>query len=170
VQYDAPAKIRRTQTGAVLSCEHSIERALRAGGHRVTVQRSKILTALRHARGHLTADAIHERVTAAEPHAAISLSTVYRTLEALRDAGLVVQLETGTGAAVFEWAHERGPHHHLVCRDCGAVGEVSSDAVERLAEEIRHESGFEPEIRHLGITGRCAGCADRAAVKSRGGA
>lgn len=151
-----------------MSCEGEVERAIRQSGCRVTVQRSKILSALRHGTGHQTADEIHGDVLSSDPHAVISLSTVYRTLETLQQAGVVSALDAGTGTMVYEWADQARPHHHLVCRDCGDVQEIALDGVERLEDEIRGRSHFTPDIRHMGIGGLCAACAEALERRERG--
>ena len=62
-------------------------KTLREHGFRLTPQRRLILAALRHAGGHSSAQEIRDAVQAAYPD--VDASTVYRTLTALRDAGLV---------------------------------------------------------------------------------
>jgi len=50
--------------------------------------------------------------------------TVYRALEALQGAGLVVRVELGHGHAHFELVAGKPHHHHAVCADCGTVEDV----------------------------------------------
>lgn len=142
-----------------MSCEVEIERAIREGGRRMTVQRAKIVTALRHGGDHQTAEAIHARVLEQEPHAGISLSTVYRTLETLREMSLVSPLDSGSGTTTYEWSTPERPHHHLVCRECEGVVEIELPALVGVQGQIREDTGFEPDFDHLGISGVCAGCA-----------
>ena len=141
-----------------MSCEAEVERALRASGRRFTMQRSKILAALRHGDGHQTADEICARVRREDPHAGISLSTVYRTLETLKQMRLVSDLHTRSGTATYEWTEQERPHHHLVCRQCGQAVEIELPELAAIEDEIRTRSGFEPDIRHLGISGVCSRC------------
>jgi len=120
-----------------------------------------VLAALRHSEGHRTAEELFEAVTTSRvPSAPVSLSTVYRTLEALEDMHLVSKLAAGI-TATYEWVGEEAAHHHLVCDECGQVSAVQLDSIDALTKEIRAQSGFEPIIRHLGIGGRCADCAAR---------
>ncbi len=142
----------------LVSCESEVEQALRASGRRVTVQRSKILAAVRHSDGHASADQIFERVRTEDPHAGISLSTVYRTLGTLRQMQLVSELDSVSGTATYERADSESSHHHLVCRECGEATEVELPALGRIEVEIEERTGFEPDIRHLGISGLCAAC------------
>jgi len=142
----------------VVSCESEVEQALRESGRRVTVQRSKILAAVRHSDGHASADQIFERVRTDDPHAGISLSTVYRTLDTLKQMQLVSELDSASGTATYERADGESRHHHLVCRQCGEATEVELPALSRIEAEIQQRTGFEPDIRHLGISGLCAAC------------
>ena len=60
---------------------------LRKRGYRLTPQRHMILSVIQEADGHLSIDQITQRVQERNPY--VSLSTVYRTLELLRELGLV---------------------------------------------------------------------------------
>lgn len=142
-----------------MSCELDVARAIREGGLRLTVQRAKIVAALRHGGDHQTAEAIHARVLEQEPHTGISLSTVYRTLETLREMNLVSLLDPGSGTTTYEWSTPERPHHHLVCRECEGVMEIELPALAGVQGQIREGTGFEPDFDHLGISGLCAGCA-----------
>jgi Fe2+ or Zn2+ uptake regulation protein len=139
-----------------VSCESEIAGILRARGLRHTAQRASILATLRHAEGHLTAAEVHAGLDSP-----IALSTVYRTLEGLRDAGVVSALE-GARGTTFEWT-EAPSHHHLRCLRCGSVTEIELPRLLRVEAEIRARTGFEANIRHLGIAGLCASCRDTAA-------
>ncbi|GAB3740549.1 Fur family transcriptional regulator [Microlunatus parietis] len=85
----------------------------------------------------------------------IGLTTVYRTLQSMADAGEVDALRTGDG----EMAYRRcstGHHHHLVCRVCGRTVEVTGPAVERWATRVAEENGFREVSHDLEIFGTCA--------------
>lgn len=85
----------------------------------------------------------------------IGLTTVYRTLQSMADAGEVDALRTGEG----EMAYRRcstGHHHHLVCRVCGRTVEVTGPAVERWATRVAEENGFREVSHDLEIFGTCA--------------
>lgn len=143
------------------------EQAIRATGRRMTMQRSKILDALRSLEGHQAADAIYAEVCRHDPRAEMALSTVYRTLDTLVQMGLVAAFDDGTGTVRYEWAGDAQPHHHLVCDDCGHVDEVALDSVPALEHEVDHRHGFAAEIRHLAIRGQCADCRDDRPSRSR---
>ena len=87
----------------------------------------------------------------------IGLTTVYRTLQTLADAGEVDVLRTGSGEAVYRRcsAHH---HHHLVCRHCGRTVEIEGPTVEVWAERVAAEHGFTDVSHTVEIFGRCATC------------
>ena len=92
---------------------------------------------------------------------AIGLTTVYRTLQTLADAGEIDVLRTGSGESAYRRcsAHH---HHHLVCRNCARTVEVEGPAVERWAERIAAEHGFSEVSHTVEIFGTCADCAAKA--------
>ena len=87
----------------------------------------------------------------------IGLTTVYRTLQGLADAGDVDVIRTGDGEAAYRRC-STGHHHHLVCRSCGRAVEVSGPAVERWANAVAAEHGFRDVSHDLEIFGTCANC------------
>jgi Fur family ferric uptake transcriptional regulator len=128
---------------------------LRAHGHRVTRARRAICDVLVGAVGeHLTAAEVAGRVPGVDP------STVYRTLDALQDLGLVEHLHLGHGAGAYHVAPER-PHHHLVCDVCGRTVDVPVAELQRAVEGVTGPHGFVPDLTHFAIVGRCADCVDR---------
>ena len=130
------------------------EDRLRASGMRVTAQRHHIYDAVNRLR-HATPEAILAEVSASLP--GVNLSTVYRCLEALENAGLVSHTHLGHTPLTYH-AIEDHAHIHLVCEGCGQV--VSADAA--LAAELRSrvasEHGFDIDPTHMAIAGRCAAC------------
>lgn len=121
-----------------------LEGVLRDGGVRVTRQRAAILKILATAEDHPDASELHRR--AKEIDATVSLSTVYRTLSALEQQGVVHRHAFESATARFETAD--APHHdHLIDIDTGAVIEFRSDKIEQLQAEIAAELGYDL-VRH----------------------
>lgn len=127
---------------------------MRDRGFRVTPQRLLLLDAICEGDGHTTFDEIYERVQAKAP--GINQATVYRALDFLRELRLVVSAEI-EGHTVYEIAGET-PHHHLVCRSCGAVQELADFHFQELREHLLEAHGFEADLDHLAIKGLCARC------------
>jgi Fe2+/Zn2+ uptake regulation proteins len=89
----------------------------------------------------------------------VGLTTVYRTLQSLADAGEVDVLRNTDGEAVYRRCSTGEHHHHLVCRVCGKAVEVEGPAVERWAETIAAQHGYANVAHTVEIFGTCAECA-----------
>ncbi|MFJ9635375.1 Fur family transcriptional regulator [Streptomyces sp. NPDC101178] len=89
----------------------------------------------------------------------VGLTTVYRTLQSLADAGEVDVLRTTEGEAVYRRCSTGDHHHHLVCRLCGKAVEVEGPAVEQWAEMIAAQHGYVNVAHTVEIFGTCAECA-----------
>lgn len=126
-----------------------------APGRRLTRQQRAVAGALAAADDFRSAQELHEQLRAAgDP---VGLSTVYRTLQALADAGEVDVLRSEGGEAVYRRCSTRH-HHHLVCRSCGATVEVEGPAVERWASAVAAEHGYVEVSHTLEIFGTCPEC------------
>jgi Fur family ferric uptake transcriptional regulator len=113
-----------------------------------------ILDAICEGEEHTSFDEIFERVQAKAP--GINQATLYRTLDFLCELGLVVSAEID-GRTVFEIAGDT-PHHHLVCRRCGAAQELADYHFHQLRTHLLREHGFKADISHLAVTGLCSQC------------
>lgn len=138
-----------------MSCEGDTVKVLRATGHRATPQRLMIVSALRHAAGHVTASQILETVREAYPY--VDVSTVYRTLGVLKEMRLISETDLGSGEYSFEWLHQ-DRHHHLICRRCKQVTSLDHSHLEKLAAEVTADYGFKPDMDHFAIFGLCEAC------------
>ena len=98
----------------------AIRATLGGTGTRVTSQRALILDIIYQGKGHLDADEIYRRARQKKPR--ISLSTVYRTLQALKRLNLVEQIHLDDSHHHYE-IKSSTEHHHLVCLGCGQVTE-----------------------------------------------
>jgi Fur family ferric uptake transcriptional regulator len=127
---------------------------LRARGYRLTPARQLVLAAVA-ALEHATPDAICAEVQ--RTASSVNLSTVYRTLELLEELDLVAHTHLGHGAPIYHAAHERD-HLHLVCGLCGRITEASAASADSLVERLRGELGFETDVAHFALFGRCAQC------------
>jgi Fur family ferric uptake transcriptional regulator len=135
--------------------ESDWEVALRAQGHRVTTQRLAILRAVAEER-HPTAESIYEALRDSEPP--LNLSTVYRNLALLQQAGLITHAHIDAGSPVYHLAEEPS-HIHLSCLACGAVKSVEPDTASAFAQRVAADTGFVIEPGHSAVYGRCADCA-----------
>ena len=136
----------------------------RAQGLKVTPQRQCIFEALVSTAGwHPTAEAIWAEVVRHMP--AVSLKTVYQTLNDLSTMGVVAHIDIGTGSARFDTNTDR--HQHVVCNRCSRVWDVYVDLTEewiesKLPSQLPQElSGrFFVSSSDLVVRGVCGICAD----------
>ena len=131
------------------------QRRLRAAGKRITPQRELILKVLAQSGAHLDANDIFERVRHLDKR--LSLSTVYRTLNAFKATGVVRELHLDREHHHYELDAKDG-HSHLVCMECGRVVEVGSDAFEQVAEATAEVHDFEIASAQVELVGYCAEC------------
>ncbi len=89
----------------------------------------------------------------------VGLTTVYRTLQALADAGAVDVLRPDGGEVVYRRCATIDHHHHLVCRKCGRTVEVEGPAVERWAEQVARRHDFTAVSHTIEVFGLCPDCA-----------
>jgi Fur family ferric uptake transcriptional regulator len=123
---------------------------------RPTKQRNAVAAALAASEGFTSAQALHEALRARGD--SVGLTTVYRHLQALADAGEVDALRTDDGETVYRQCRQEEHHHHLVCRSCGATVEVSGPAVEAWADAVAAEHGYRDVSHTLEVFGTCAAC------------
>lgn len=122
---------------------------------RRTRQRAAVERALLGADGFRTAQELHDDLR--RTGSAIGLATVYRTLQALADAGEVDVLRTPDGQAAYR-SCSSGHHHHLVCRRCGRTVELAAPEVEAWARRVAAEHGFSDIGHEVELSGVCADC------------
>lgn len=103
-----------------------------------------------------TAQQIHALLQ--QTGAQVGLTTVYRSLALMAEAGQVDVLTVDDGEARYR-ACSTGHHHHLVCRNCGRTVEVTAGPVERWTRETARSHGFTDVSHTLEIIGLCDTCA-----------
>ncbi|MEU2389831.1 Fur family transcriptional regulator [Streptomyces globosus] len=128
---------------------------------RSTRQRAAVAAALDEVDEFRSAQELHDMLR--HRGDSVGLTTVYRTLQSLADAGEVDVLRTSDGESVYRRCSTGDHHHHLVCRGCGKAVEVEGPAVEKWAESIAAEHGFVNVAHTVEIFGTCADCAAAAA-------
>jgi Fur family ferric uptake transcriptional regulator len=145
----------RTGKGIIMgTMDQRWDEQLRARGYRVTPQRQLVLEAVAQL-DHATPEEIGAQVQ--RTARGVNISTIYRTLELLEQIGMVTHNHLGHGAPTYHLATE-SDHVHLVCRDCGRVTEISPDAIRPLITALEDQHGFETDVGHLTVFGRCAEC------------
>jgi Fur family ferric uptake transcriptional regulator len=90
---------------------------------------------------------------------AVGLTTVYRHLQMLADAGAVDALHLPEGETVYRLCGRGDHHHHLVCRRCGRTVEIDGREVERWTKRVADAEGFVDIDHTVEIFGTCPACA-----------
>jgi Fur family transcriptional regulator, ferric uptake regulator len=131
--------------------------SLHTKGMRVTGQRKLILQVLEEAGGHLDAETVFERAHKRDER--VSLATVYRTLQLLKEMGLVDQHFTSRehSREVYEpvGAEE---HYHFSCLKCGKVVEFQSPLIDRARKQLAQELSINILHGCACFEGYCAAC------------
>jgi Fe2+ or Zn2+ uptake regulation protein len=129
---------------------------LRTRGERVTTARRLVLAALLAAgHDHVSAEQVAAEIQRTNPE--INLSTIYRTLDVLEAADLVIRAGFGSGSATTYHLVD-DPHHHAVCDRCGLVIDLPPSSFDAVVRRLEREHGFAARPNHLTIGGRCASC------------
>lgn len=87
--------------------------------------------------------------------------TIYRALEALTETGLIHRVDFAHGHAHYEIAREGNHHHHLVCKKCGSVEDISVHNAQQFeSHALKLSKKFAKIIDHsLEFFGLCKKCA-----------
>lgn len=133
----------------------TVPERFRARGLRWTPQRRVVVEVLAATDGHVTSAELVERCRVRDPRTIPS--TVYRTLDALEELGLV---RHGHGADGREEFHVQpaAEHGHRYCAACGGTWEIHGAEAAAVRAAFDESAGFEVDLSHVTIVGRCRGC------------
>jgi Fur family ferric uptake transcriptional regulator len=128
---------------------------LRVRGLRISAARRLVLEALFAAEGPVTADAIAAGLDGRFPSS--DLASVYRNLDTLEEIGLVRHFHVAHGAGLYALAakHQAG---YVACEACGAHQPLETGTVAQVAAVLREACGYEPQLVHFPVIGRCPEC------------
>ena len=126
-------------------------------GIRSTRQRTAVADVLDSVDGFRSAQELHDLLR--RGGASVGLTTVYRHLQALADAGQVDVLRNEDGEAAYRRCPTAAHHHHLVCRDCGRSVDVEGPEVEAWASAVAEDHGFTDVSHTVEVFGTCRDCA-----------
>jgi Fur family ferric uptake transcriptional regulator len=125
----------------------------------VTRQRDLVAQTVLLAEDHLSVDGIRRRLR--EKGEQVGTATVYRTLDALLESGLVRAHDFGEGFKRYEPMPAQAHHEHLICERCGRVVEFQNERLERMLPIIADEHGFQHNRHRVEIYGVCRECRQR---------
>ena len=140
-------------TACIKSDASAIE-ALRSKGYKATPQRIAICRIALNSREHLSAQQIYDQVK--KIHSTVSLATVYKTLEVLRDLDLVQELNFPKGQARFD--SYMNPHINLICVKCGKITDIDDVTAEEIGKKVAAVTKFKPNGQRIDVYGMCQQC------------
>ncbi len=134
-----------------------LETVFEERGLRWTPQRQLVLAVLQGRGGHLSAEEIHAEISRTFPK--VNITTVYRTLEVLCEAHVLVAIEPAKPDTYrrFELV-QSAPHYHLICTNCSAHIELEAPVIHDLQAYALLHYGFKLQLSHFVGTGLCQGC------------
>jgi len=137
---------------------------LRNRGVVVTAQRLAVLRAVAQA-PHSTAD--HVAGLARADIGSISKQSVYDTLNSFVERGIVRRIQPIGSPALYE-DRVGDNHHHVMCRSCGAVGDVDCAVGERPCLHASDSRGFaidEADVTYWGLCPQCQNVTTTAPIR-----
>lgn len=93
----------------------------------------------------------------------IHRATVYRTLNILKQQGLIDELDLMhvDGERHYYEVRPGALHVHLICTRCKIVEEPSGPAWEHLKRRVLQKNGFDAQVVRIEMAGVCASCRKR---------
>jgi Fur family ferric uptake transcriptional regulator len=134
---------------------------------RLTFPRLAVLGVLCDCGRHMTAEQIFKAALRKCP--GLGLSTVYRNLDLLVDAGIVLKFLSRDNKSVYEIAAraEGKHHHHLICKKCKSIIDYSDSAdserdfIKKRQKRLSKKYDFKIERHFVDFIGLCAKCAKK---------
>jgi Fur family transcriptional regulator, peroxide stress response regulator len=132
-----------------------LAQSLRKAGLRLTPQRLAICRFLANTDKHPTAQMIYDEVRPQFP--TLSLATVYNTLDALVQLGMINTLG-GTGSDAERYDADTSPHVNLSCVSCQRVVDFPSHHLHALEDEVASQSKYRLLGSRFLFFGLCPEC------------
>jgi Fur family peroxide stress response transcriptional regulator len=140
-----------------------IKELFMANGLKLTPQRCAIYEMLMARTDHPTAEDIYRNVKRTFPM--ISQNTVYYTLSALKEAGLISEVNFGHEHARFDANMDR--HHHLVCVSCQEINDLYDETLDRLSMSSKKGRQYAILGHRVEFYGYCQRCQEKSKSSSR---
>lgn len=128
---------------------------LRESQYRLTPQRVELIRLIAVSEGHPSALRLYNQIKVQFP--TMSLATVYKTLDLLKELGEV--LEIGLRDDSHYDGNKPYPHPHLICIKCQKIMDGELDvAVGKIVQEVENNFGFRVVKHQLDFYGLCPDC------------
>lgn len=102
---------------------------------------------------HESAESVYKNLN--EQGHKMSLATIYRSINLLVEADILVQHSFHQSSWVYEINYPNMHHDHLVCLDCGEVKEFEDEQIEQRQILVANKLGFKLMFHKLELFGTC---------------
>jgi len=121
---------------------------------RITSQREEILNYLKSVKTHPTAEEIYHNVK--KKLTRISLGTVYRNLEFLKEQGLILEIDIHNKS---RFDGDVSEHHHFICNKCGKIIDLMIKLPAKFVNEVKTmNKGLKIKNAIVKFNGLCDKC------------
>jgi Fur family peroxide stress response transcriptional regulator len=139
-----------------LKSDASTIEALRSKGYKATPQRIAICRIALNSRAHPSAQQVYDEVR--KIHPTVSLATVYKTLEVLKELDWIQELNFPKGQARFD--SYINPHINLICLNCGNITDLDDTTVQEITNKVAAATKFKPKGQRIDVYGICQKCSE----------
>ncbi len=122
---------------------------------RITRQKTAVLDILRSVESHPTAEWLYQEARKNIP--GLSLGTVYRNLNQLRDKGEILELSYGNHQSRFDGRKDN--HYHFRCTTCGIVTDIHIPLIKSIESKAKAACAHHIDGYRLEFYGVCEDCA-----------
>ncbi len=84
-------------------------------------------------------------------------ATVFRIVNMFSEKGLIKPIQLNEGKFRYE-LKAKADHHHLVCKKCGNIEDISDCNIKALEKEIKKRKNFKVTSHSLEFFGICIDC------------
>ena len=140
--------------------------ALRSRGVTLTPRRERLLEVLVASDRHPSVSEVHREVKRLFPRT--SLATVYNTIELLKEAGQVLEIQFSSSANRYDGRRPE-PHPHLICPSCESIEDLDSvESDEEALSAISAATGYQIVSRRTDYYGICPDCQAKTEAREGG--
>lgn len=136
---------------------------LKSVSMKATKKRIMILESVRTSPSPVTAEDIYEKLSQSLD---ISLSTVYRALNAMSDKGIIIKAVRQDGKTYFHF-NDHQHKHELICSVCHRSVDVEDCPFDEISRKIAQKTGFVITGHNMEFTGICPNCAGKTDRRER---
>ena len=127
---------------------------LREQNYRMTPQRLELVRCIAASEGHPSAAGLYDQIKVQFP--TMSLATVYKTLDLLKELGEVLEIDLH-GDSHYD-GNRPQPHPHLICIQCNKIIDGEADFDPSAVQRLEQASGYKILRAQVSFYGLCPDC------------